>query len=153
MKNIRHETLRSEPIETRFGRVDLDHNGYVTTDLEEVSGGRVKQEDLLSLPDFVDADLFPGVVNRAPEQAASEPEAPKTAAEEAAPYKAIIKEMIESEGPMNSEGYVDMASFQALIAEQNLKIITGGQRKVLQDEVVAEMAAEKTASEGTTDPE
>lgn len=52
---VRHETLRSEPVHTSFGIVELDEKGYVTN-AGSLSG--TLEELVRDIPGFLDASVF-----------------------------------------------------------------------------------------------
>lgn len=149
-KKIRHVQVRNEEILTRYGAFKLDDTGCILN-RDEV---KASDEQILAEPGFVDADLFPGsptlkappppppptaegVVTQPP------PQTPTGTSPEDQAYKEIIRKLIAAGAKTNSEGYLEMPLVLQAIAQAQMKPITGGKRKELQDAIRAEDAASK----------
>lgn len=126
---VRHPHLRSEEVLTRLGSLKLDEGGVVTN-LEELG---IRPEEVLKLPEFVDADLFPPSPNayKKVETESSKDKEPET--DNLDQHKELLRKLLAAGTKMNSEGYIDMPTFLDALKEAKLPSITGAQRKELQD--------------------
>jgi len=133
--NVRHMKKRACVINTRYGEIQLDETGGVTNQ-EDL---KVSTEDLLALPNFVDAKIFEphpesAAAKRARTAEAAEPLKVSTPAgpsdEE---YGDIIAELIDQGAACTGEGYIQMDELNAALREKDLPILSGTRRKDISD--------------------
>jgi len=133
---VRHLKKRACVINTMYGEVQLDAEGGVTnqSDLD------CSTEDLLDLPNFMDAKLFAprpeaGSVKQARE--ATEQTTAKKASSSAGPsdqeYGDFIAELISADAACTSEGYIQMDVLNAALREADMPTISGTRRKEISD--------------------
>lgn len=133
---VRHLKKRACVVNTRYGEIQLDETGGV------VGQGDLKcsAEDLLTLPNFVDAKLFEPRPEAARVKQAREA-AEKTAAEKtsspAGPsdqeYGDFIADLISTGAACTGEGYIQMDVLNAALREADMPVLTGTRRKEISD--------------------
>jgi len=138
---VRHLKKRACVINTMYGELQLDEEGGVTnqSDLD------CSTEDLLDLPNFVDAKLFAprpeaGSVKQAREatEQTTAAKASSSAGPSDADYADIIAELIDDGAACTSEGYIQMDVLNATLRERDLPTISGTRRKEISEAFSAE---------------
>jgi len=133
---VRHLKKRACVVNTMYGEIQLDDEGGVTnqSDLD------CSTEELLDLPNFVDAELFApqpeaGSVKQARE--ATEQTTAAKASSSGGPsdedYADIIAELIDGGAACTSEGYIQMDVLNATLRERDLPTISGTRRKEISE--------------------
>lgn len=136
---IRNLDLRNEPVNTVYGELLLDGDGFVI-DLDKYD---FKPEALLKVPGFVDGDIYPPEggparkrveVGEAGAPTPGEPEKPKEAHNPTDEEMCdLIKELKQDPKNVNTEGYVDIKVLSRALVERNWRIFSGGSRKMIED--------------------
>jgi len=134
---VRHMKKRACVINTMYGELKLDETGGVINQ-EDL---KVSTEDLLALPNFVDAEIFE------PQPEAASVKRAREEAEKAEPLKVrssstpsdeeygdIIAELIDQGAACTGEGYIQMDELNAALRERDLPILSGTRRKDISDE-------------------
>ena len=145
MPKIRHAFLRDEPLITKYGTVTLDKQGFVV-DLDDLD---VTPDKFLELPDLINDEIFPyrptmqesiDAVKEKKKVESPQPPPPETStsAEKLDSYLELMQAFLETKPKVNSEGYVDMAVLSEHLKKLGLALITGTQRKELQDRLRAQ---------------
>lgn len=136
---VRHALLKGEPVNTMYGVIELDHDGYVTN-LDKLECNPTQLIE--NVPHFVNGTLFPAERTKpgpAPEadQATptGDPNDLKGPSAEDAPYIEALKEYLDGkiQVKFNSEGYAEMNDLNEFLRTKNLAAITGTKRKELTD--------------------
>lgn len=125
--SVRHGFLKDQPVDTRYGRAHLDSKGVVAN-LKKLS---CNEEELLSVPGFVPTDETPEDIKI--EEAPEPPVVETMPTPQPSDYFEVIRELKEAGAPVNSEGYIEMAFLNAHLREENLPLLTGTQRKDIED--------------------
>lgn len=144
---LRHESLTNQEMQTNYGRMTLDEDGYVVdiefppADLNEI---------WKTQPGFLNGDVFKPIVKPKSQEQLEIEELERKLEEKknkkrftAADYKALIQEMLEGGATINSDGYIDMGEFNSRLRELGQRVLSGKIRRRLQDAV---MAAKKEAT-------
>lgn len=130
---VRYEPRVGEPINTRHGIVELDELGNVTN-LKELD---CTAKDLLTVPGFIDADLFPAPRRHKSTRTSTVPE-PEPEEEERdidAETREVFENLLTTEDvEKTAEGYVTMEVLNKALEDADLPIMTGDERTALQDE-------------------
>lgn len=163
MPQARNQTLRNEPVNTRYGVIDLDEKGYATN-LAELG---VKDQDVIdNVPGFFDGQALSG---GEPAKATPPPPPPVAEPGTVQPDQSVLAEFIDPEdlrvltpeeatdhdankdgnepsddqvwaiiqvlpsGAFNTQGYADMKVLNARLKEQGFETITGTRRLQITD--------------------
>lgn len=131
---VRHSSLKNEPINTRYGIVQLDDLGYV----KNIDDLTCNEEQLIQhVPGFINGDLFPpkdGLLPGKLTKTAPAAEVKEKDTKEADTYAEVIKELLAAGANTTEDGYIDMGVLNQTLRDKGLKIMTGTDRKKLSDE-------------------
>lgn len=135
---VRHMKKQACTVNTRYGEINLGANGEVLN-FDDLG---VSKKELCTLPNFVDASKFPGPAAREEVVQRATDEQDKREAAKAAviDYAAIIQELKDAGAEETGEGYIQMETLNAALRERELPIITGMQRKEIEDAAKAAAA-------------